>query len=71
MALADRARDNQQWELAVRYYRDALDSKSHQPRIWVQYGHALEEAGKASEAEAAYQKAIELNAKNPTQTRVP
>jgi tetratricopeptide (TPR) repeat protein len=64
IALANRARDTRKWELAVRYYRDALDLKPDEPGIWVQCGHALKEAGKVSEAEVAYRKALELDAKN-------
>jgi hypothetical protein len=50
MALANQARDAREWELAVRYYRDALNLKPDKPGIWVQYGHALKEAGKVSES---------------------
>jgi cytochrome c-type biogenesis protein CcmH/NrfG len=64
IALANRARDSRKWELAVRYYRDALDLKPDDPGIWVQYGHALKEAGEVSEAEVAYRKALELDPKN-------
>jgi hypothetical protein len=68
MSLADRARDAGKWELAVRYYRDALNLNPDEPRIWVQCGHALKEAGKVSEAEVAYRKALELDAKNADTT---
>jgi SAM-dependent methyltransferase len=68
MSLADRARDTKQWELAVRYYRDALNFRPDQPGIWVQFGHALKEAGRVSEAEAAYRKALDLDAKNADTT---
>jgi hypothetical protein len=64
IALANHARDAREWELAVRYYRDALNLKPNKPQIWVQYGHALKEAGKVSEAEVAYRKALELDANN-------
>lgn len=60
-ALANRARDAGKWELAIRYYREALDLKPDDPAVWVECGHALREAGKMSEAEAAYRKAIELD----------
>jgi tetratricopeptide (TPR) repeat protein len=62
--LANRARDARQWELAVRYYRDALDLEPDKSAIWIQCGHALKEAGKVSEAEVAYRKALELDAEN-------
>jgi tetratricopeptide (TPR) repeat protein len=61
IALADRARDARDWETAVRHYREALDQQPNNPPIWVQYGHALNEAGNRADAEIAYQKAIELD----------
>jgi diketogulonate reductase-like aldo/keto reductase len=62
MVLANRARDAGKWELAVRYYRDALDVEPDDPEIWAECGHALKKAGKTSEAEVAYQKSRELTA---------
>jgi O-antigen biosynthesis protein len=67
IALADRARDAQQWELAARLYREALDQNPHNPPIWVQYGHALKESGglrdpdKLAQAELAYRRALLLD----------
>jgi tetratricopeptide (TPR) repeat protein len=58
IVLADRARDAQRWELAARYYRDALDLEPNESRIWFQCGHALQAAGKASEAAVAFSKAL-------------
>jgi tetratricopeptide (TPR) repeat protein len=58
ITLADRARDEGQWEIAARYYRDALDRKPENPPIWVQYGHVLKEAGHLAEAEKAYRTAL-------------
>jgi tetratricopeptide (TPR) repeat protein len=58
--LANRARDAGKWELAVRYYRDALDLEPDDPEIWAQYGLALEKAGKTPEAEVACQKSCQL-----------
>src|SRR5207249_7436193 len=60
---ADRARSTQQWPLAARLYRKALDRNPDNPPIWVQYGHALKEAGDLAEAERAYRAAI---AREPT-----
>ena len=45
ITLADRARDAGQWNLAARYYRQALDRNPRNPPIWVQYGHALKNPG--------------------------
>src|SRR6516165_7809948 len=59
---ADRARDSRDWVSAAQYYRRALDHKPDNPPIWVQYGHALKEAGNLQEAESAYRKSLELDA---------
>jgi lipopolysaccharide biosynthesis protein len=67
ISLADRARDAGQWRLAIQFYRQALDQDPDNPPIWVQYGHALKEAGqlrdpdKLSQAELAYRKALALH----------
>ena len=64
---ANRARDARQWELAAQFYCKALDRYPRNAAIWVQYGHALKEAGKLCEpdklahAELAYRKALSLN----------
>jgi tetratricopeptide (TPR) repeat protein len=58
---ADCARDARQWEIAADLYRKALDRNPNNPPIWVQYGHALKEAGRLAEAESAYRAAIALN----------
>ena len=64
---ADRARDLGQWGLAAGLYRQALDRNPRNPGIWVQYGHALKEAGelrdpdKLAQAEIAYRLAIALD----------
>src|SRR5579875_2423646 len=60
VVLADRARDAGEWALAARHYREALARNPGQPAIWVQYGHALKEAGNLQEAEEAYKKSIAL-----------
>jgi Flp pilus assembly protein TadD len=59
IVLADRARDAQQWDVAVDHYRTALARNPHNPPIWVQFGHALKEGGSHVAAEAAYRRAIE------------
>jgi glycosyltransferase involved in cell wall biosynthesis len=67
ITLADRARDARQWERAAQFYRKALDRNPRNPPIWVQYGHALKEAGelrdpdKLAQAEMAYRRAISLD----------
>jgi tetratricopeptide (TPR) repeat protein len=67
ITLADHARDAWQWERAAQLYRKALDRDPINPPIWVQYGHALKEAGelrdpdKLVQAEAAYRRALSLD----------
>jgi tetratricopeptide (TPR) repeat protein/SAM-dependent methyltransferase/uncharacterized protein YbaR (Trm112 family) len=55
---ADRAQVARQWPLAARLYRKALDRNPDNPPIWVQYGHALKEAGDPAAAEHAYRTAL-------------
>jgi tetratricopeptide (TPR) repeat protein len=57
---ANRARDAGQWELAARFFGDELDRDPYAAAIWVQFGHALKEAGRISEAETAYRNAVSL-----------
>src|SRR3954451_21393656 len=57
---ADRARDAGEWELAIRYYRDALDLDPDNPELWDGCGHALTKTDKISEAQLAYRRAREL-----------
>jgi tetratricopeptide (TPR) repeat protein len=67
IALADQARDARQWELAAGLYRKALGRYPRNSGIWVQYGHALKEAGelrdsdKLTQAEMAYRTALSLD----------
>jgi FkbM family methyltransferase len=62
IAAAKRARDRQNWGLAARYYREALDLPPERPALWVQYGHALKETGNLVAAEGAYRKSLSLDA---------
>lgn len=62
MEAAKRARDRQNWALAARHYRDALDLTPDRPGLWVQLGHALKEAGNIATAEKAYQISLGLDA---------
>ncbi|HJU20163.1 MAG TPA: FkbM family methyltransferase [Stellaceae bacterium] len=62
MEAAKRARDQQSWALAARYYRDVLDLVSDRPGLWVQFGHALKEAGNIVAAEKAYRISLGLDA---------
>jgi lipopolysaccharide biosynthesis protein len=67
VALADRARDAGQWQLAAKLYRQALYRNPRNAAIWVQYGHALKESGdlrdidKLAQAEIAYRTALSLD----------
>jgi tetratricopeptide (TPR) repeat protein len=67
IAAANRARDAEEWGLAAQLYRKALERNSHNPPIWVQYGHALKESGgrrdpdNLAQAGAAYRRALSLD----------
>ena len=58
---ANGARDVCQWEFAARFYADDLNRNSCDPAIWIQFGHALKEARRLSEAETAYSTAVKLD----------
>jgi tetratricopeptide (TPR) repeat protein len=62
---AKQARDRRNWALAARYYRDALDLAADRPGLWVQFGHALKEAGTIEWAEKAYRISLGLDAQIP------
>jgi tetratricopeptide (TPR) repeat protein len=59
--LAEVAMRAESWEMAARYYRDAIAGDPNNPRLWSQLGHALREAGKPAEAEIALAKSIDLD----------
>jgi glycosyltransferase involved in cell wall biosynthesis len=63
LAAADRARDARNWASAVHYYRRALEGSPNNAAAWVQYGHALKEAGRVGDAEDAYRKSLDLDAR--------
>ena len=62
IAIGDEARDRRDWEAAAAAYRAAVEADPSLKDIWVQYGHALKESGRAPEAEAAYRQALALDA---------
>lgn len=62
LSRADRARDSRDWPNAAHYYQKALEENPQNSAIWVQYGHAIKEAGNLSRAEDAYRKSLDLNA---------
>jgi hypothetical protein len=64
ITLADRARDQGQWDVAAGYYREALRRNPQNPPIWVQYGHVLKESGHLAEAERAYRTALAYDPRN-------
>jgi len=57
----DRACARQDWPAAIECYGAYLAKVPSDAAIWVQYGHALKEAGRLSDAEAAYGKAVEID----------
>ncbi|WP_165492887.1 glycosyltransferase [Lichenihabitans psoromatis] len=57
-ALGDAARDRMSWNDAVRYYDEYLAREKNDAAILVQYGHALKELARVSEAVVAYRLAM-------------
>ena len=49
-----------EWSRAVALYQALLFEYDQQPRIWLNYGHALRSLGRAAEATDAYRRAITL-----------
>ena len=60
----DSARDAKAWADAAVHYRAYLDHAKDDVAIWVQYGHALKEAGDLAQGEAAYRTALRLDPGN-------
>ena len=50
----DAARDQNNWTDAADAYKAAVDHRPELTDIWVQYGHALKEAGRTEDAVSAY-----------------
>jgi len=65
LSAADKARDEKRWAAAIDAYEAFLLLKPEAALIWVQLGHCLTESGKATEAERAYLKALELDPDSP------
>src|SRR5262245_27698743 len=61
IAAGDSARSRSQWRLAASAYHEALQFDPNLGHIWVQYGHALKEQGRVTEAEHAYRRSITLD----------
>jgi tetratricopeptide (TPR) repeat protein len=49
-----------EWDRALELYEDLLAEYDQQPRIWLNYGHALRTLGRAAAAADAYRRAIAL-----------
>lgn len=60
LAAGNEARDRRDWSLAAEHFGLLLRSASHMGSVWVQYGHALKEAGFPSTAARAYRKGTEI-----------
>jgi tetratricopeptide (TPR) repeat protein len=60
VAEARAAARGRQFERASALYAAFLERAPGHPRLWIQYGHALKELGRRSEAERAYRTAIGL-----------
>jgi len=61
IALADEARNREDWEEAERNYTKALEQSGALDAIWVQQGHTLKEQGKYPQAIESYRRAISLD----------
>jgi glycosyltransferase involved in cell wall biosynthesis len=57
---ANRARNARNWQKAALNYQQALARAPGLFHIWIQYGHALKEAGQLAKAENAYRQAAIL-----------
>jgi hypothetical protein len=55
---ADQAMRARKWRLAAELYLEVLRRTPTRAAIWVQYGHALKEAGDLAEAESAYKRSL-------------
>lgn len=58
---AEKARTQRDWALDVLYRRQICAMEPAKPGVWIQYGHALKEAGFHARAAEAYAKARELD----------
>jgi tetratricopeptide (TPR) repeat protein len=61
IATARRASAERKWELAARFYREAIGYTPYSAALWVQYGHALKESGKLEAGECAYRRSLECD----------
>ncbi|MFN3352206.1 MAG: hypothetical protein ACK4Z5_01250 [Brevundimonas sp.] len=63
-ALGDARRNVGDWTMAAHHYRAHLKRHPREFGIWVQLGHALKEAGRYDDADAAYREADKLDPAN-------
>ena len=49
------------YEEAIALYREVLDRRSDQPKLWMSYGHALKTVGRQDEAIAAYRRGLDAD----------
>lgn len=54
----DVAQRKREWSNASEFYQRYLDQRPNDAPIWIQFGHALKELRRFSEAEAAYRSAL-------------
>lgn len=64
MTLGNAARDRGEWEVAARYFREAVGIDGTLPHIWIQLGHALSELGDHEQGLEAYRTALSLDPAN-------
>jgi glycosyltransferase involved in cell wall biosynthesis len=58
------AAKRKQYAAAASLYAGVLQRTRGTPNLWTQYAHALKEAGRLSQAEAAYHRALDLSSEN-------
>jgi hypothetical protein len=59
IAMAEQASAASKWEIAARYYCEAMQYAPCKTALWVQFGNALREAGKLKASEHAYRRSLQ------------
>lgn len=49
------------YDEAIALYRDVLERRPDQPRLWMSYGHALKTVGRQDDAIAAYRRGLDVD----------
>jgi len=59
IAMAEQASAASKWEIAARYYCEAIQYAPRKAALWVQFGNALKEVGKLKASEHAYRRSLQ------------